>query len=123
MASKNSYKTGRLAECIARFFLLLKGYRLVRKNYVVGRGTGAGEIDLIVKKGTTLVFVEVKKRKTYQEALEAITLQHQIRIVKTSAVFLKNYPRYQNDMIRYDAVVFRDKSIWPRHIQNAWSVL
>ena len=55
--------SGRTAEFMALQYLRLKGYSLVACNYITGRGTGAGEVDLIVKNQTSLVFVEVKKRK------------------------------------------------------------
>ena len=53
----NNYYFGHFAEDVALWYLRLKGYRKVAKNYVTGRGTGAGEVDLIVKKSKTLVFV------------------------------------------------------------------
>jgi hypothetical protein len=51
---------GRKAESLAAFALRLKGYRVL-----AGRlRTPAGEIDLIVRRGATIAFVEVKARAT-----------------------------------------------------------
>ena len=44
--------SGRTAEFMALQYLRLKGYSLVACNYITGRGTGAGEVDLIVKNQT-----------------------------------------------------------------------
>ena len=117
-----NYKAGHRAEKIALLWLMLKGYRLVAKNFVVGRGTGAGEVDLIVKKGKTLVFVEVKKRKTYTQGVDAVTIENQMRVVRASAAYLKRYPVYQNYRIRYDAVICLPWH-WPIHIKDAWRVM
>ena len=121
MAKK--FKNTHISESIALLYLRCKGYRLLKKNFTVKNGTGAGEIDLIMKKGKTLVFVEVKKRKTYLKAAEAIDMNNQLRLVKSSAVFLKKYPNLQNLNIRYDAILFKDKSCWPKHLKDAWRVL
>ncbi len=113
-------RAGHLAEKGALIFLMLKGYRLVRMNYVVGRGTGAGEIDLIVKRGKTLVFVEVKKRPTQEQAAQAIRIKNQHRIRRASQVFLSRFPEYQDYHIRYDAVfIYPWKK--PQHLVNAWT--
>jgi len=117
-----NYKKGHFAEKIACFFLMLKGWWPLALNFVVGRGTGAGEVDLIMKRGKTLIFVEVKYRPTLVQAMEAISVQNQIRVAKTSAVFLQKNPRFQNYQIRYDAVLLAPRR-WPRHLPNAWSVL
>ena len=87
-----NYKAGHRAEKWALFWLRLKGYHLVAKNFVVGRGTGAGEVDLIVRRGKKLVFVEVKKRPDEMAALNAIRPQNQKRIERTSQVFLARFP-------------------------------
>ncbi len=113
---------GHFAEKIAMLFLMGKGYRPICLNYTVGRGTGAGEVDLIMKRGNTLIFVEVKYRSTLAKALEAITPENQMRVARTSAVFLARNPRYQYCQIRYDAVVMSPRR-WPKHIPGAWRIL
>lgn len=119
---KTAHKTGHFLERWTTFLFFFKGYRLIVRNFTVGRGTGAGEIDLIFKHKNTLVFVEVKKRKTQTRAMESINALQQTRIVRASAIFLAKHPRFQSCQIRYDAVVY-DNGLWPKHIQNAWRVL
>jgi len=119
MKKQSNYKTGHLAEKIALLFLLLKGYQYVALNYTTGRGTGAGEIDLIVKKHHTLVFVEIKKRQTFMKAGEAITIKSQQRLMRGAQAFIHKHPQYQNHAIRFDAILFT-KNLWPHHIKDAW---
>ncbi len=120
---KDTYRTGRLYERLSAWYLRLKGYHVVAQNFKVGRGTGAGEIDLIVQKGKILVFVEVKRRPTFREAIEAITLQNQMRVVRSSGVFLKKNTQFRTCLIRYDALLWQAGTWGPKHIQNAWRVL
>ena len=54
-----NHKQGAAAEDAALAFLLGKGYSLLARNW----HCAYGEIDLIVKNGSTIVFVEVKYRK------------------------------------------------------------
>ncbi len=122
-AKWSNHKTGHFAEKVALFYLLLRGYIPVARNFVVGRGTGAGEIDLIVKRGKTLVFVEVKKRATLGAALEAITIENQMRVARASAAFLKRYPQYQSYQMRYDAMLFSRRHWWPKHMHDAWRIM
>ena len=115
----NSYRSGKWAEFLARLYLRLHGYRIVAKKIVVGRGTTAGEIDIIACKHKCLVFVEVKKRRTLDEAAYAITLKQMQRLIKGAAVFVGNKPQYSGYDIRFDAVLVKlPFSI--RHLQNAW---
>lgn len=99
----NNYKAGHFAEKIARWCLFFKGYHLVARNYVTGRGTTAGEIDLIVCRGKTLVFVEVKKRASLEQAAYAVLPAQQERIRRAAANFIAKHPAYQNHNIRFDA--------------------
>ena len=116
---KSNYRTGHFSEKIALFWLMLKGYTPLHLNYVTGRGTGAGEIDLVVKKAKTLVFVEVKKRQNLTTSAEAITRKNQNRTARAAEAFLQRNPSYQNYAIRFDAILF-NTGFWPHHIKNAW---
>lgn len=119
---KSNHARGHMAEKIACLYLMMKGWWPVKMNYVVGRGTGAGEVDLILVRGKTLIFVEVKYRPTLVQAMEAITVQNQIRVAKSSAVFLQKNPKYKDYQVRYDAILLAPKK-WPKHLQNAWSLM
>lgn len=119
---KSNHARGHFAEKIACLYLMMKGWWPVKINYIVGRGTGAGEVDLILVRGKTLIFVEVKYRPTLVQAMEAITVQNQIRVARSSAVFLQKNPKYKDYQVRYDAVLLAPKK-WPKHLQNAWSLM
>jgi putative endonuclease len=54
----NTIKTGNEGESLAADFLRKKGYQVVARNYRFKHA----EIDLIVKKDSFIVFVEVKTR-------------------------------------------------------------
>jgi len=115
----NNNQSGHLAEFIARNFMRLKGYRILTKNYITGKGTHAGEIDFIATRGKTLVFVEVKKRSSIEKAAYAIKPTQQQRIRNAAQSFISHNPRFQNYNIRFDAVLITfPYSI--QHIANAW---
>lgn len=115
----NNYNSGYRAEFFARLLFRLKGYRILAINYVCGRGTHAGEIDFIATRRNVLVFVEVKKRTSLEQAAHAISDIQQQRIRLGAEVFLKKHPQYRNYNIRFDAVLIKfPYSI--RHIKNAW---
>lgn len=114
-----NYRAGHFAEKVALLWLMLRGYWPIAMNFSVGRGTGAGEVDLIVCRGKTLVFVEVKYRHTEEKGRLAISPKNQARITRASEVFLARHPRYKNFNIRYDAVFISPKH-FPKHLKNAW---
>ena len=74
----NTRELGRLGERIAESFLVLKGFEVVRRNIVyAGR-----EIDLLARKGTLLVAVEVKLRRgeSFGRAVEAVDRRKLVRV-------------------------------------------
>ena len=115
----NNYRSGHLAEYIALWFLRLKGYRKIALNYFVGKGCGAGEVDIIVCKKKTLVFVEVKKRSSIVEASYAISQNQQKRIRRAAEVFLKNNSQYIDYDIRFDAILLQHP-FKVCHLKNAF---
>lgn len=115
----NNYKSGHFAEILALWLLRIKGYRKVRMNYFIGRGNGAGEVDLIMSKGKTIVFIEVKKRTSLTDASYAILPKQQKRIRRTAEVFIKNNNRYSDYNIRFDAVLISFPFCFC-HLKNAF---
>ena len=104
---------------IALNYLRCYGYSLVCRNYQALRGTMAGEIDLIMRKGRTIVFVEVKKRSTLDNAAYAIQPRQQERIRYAAEAFLASHPQFAEFDIRFDAV-FVKLPFTIVHIKNAW---
>jgi putative endonuclease len=109
------YQRGLWAEALAGFYFLLKGYSILKFRFK----THVGEIDLVTKKGKTLVFVEVKLRQTGDIAAESIHAKNQSRVRRAAELYLQKHPQYTGMGIRFDALVLAPGA-WPRHIENAW---
>ena len=73
-------KLGAKGERRARWFYRLRGYRVLEANVKL-RG---GELDLVVQRGRTLVFVEVKTRQSLRagHGYHAVDLRKQFRLVR-----------------------------------------
>lgn len=110
------YKKGKRAELFCAVILFLKGYRILKTRYKAP----VGEVDLIVQRGQSLVFIEVKARETYQKGVEAITPTAQKRIRRAGEHFLMKHPKYINLSMRFDVMVVSGISL-PYHVPNAWS--
>lgn len=115
----NNYHSGHFAEKLASFWLKLKGYRLLAINYSGGKGTHAGEIDLIVCRGKMIAFVEVKKRQTLEQAAYAVQSVQQERIRRNAEAFLSRHSQYQNFDIRFDVILISFPFRF-RHLQNVF---
>ena len=116
---KKAFTDGHLAESAAALFLRLKGYGILEKNFKPPRGTGAGEIDLIAKKGKTVVFVEVKRRQTTDAAAESVSETVKQRRIRGAEYFLSLHPEFEGFDMRFDVILMAPKK-FPTHIQNAF---
>ncbi|MCW5716831.1 MAG: YraN family protein [Bauldia sp.] len=117
-ARKRSERHGHRAERLAAWFLRLKGYRVIARRW----RTGAGEIDLVVKRGQVLAFVEVKARADLVAGLEAVTPAARTRIARAGAAWVSRYPAAGLLTLRYDIVVIRRRK-WPVHVPNAFDAM
>ncbi len=115
--NKKAY--GNRAEFLARLFLRLKGYQILEKNLTCGRGTTAGEVDIIAYHKNTLVFVEVKRRRKLEQAFYAISVKQQKRILNAAKFFFAQHSEFQGCDIRFDAVLIAG-FFQIVHIKNAW---
>jgi putative endonuclease len=101
---------GDSAEEVALQHLLRQGLMLVARNFKTP-GRGGGEIDLIMRESNgTLVFVEVRRRKsnTHGGAAGSITALKQQRIVYAAQHFLARLPR--TPPCRFDVVTVQGDS-------------
>ncbi len=113
--SVSTYRSGMIAELVAAAYLLFKGYRLIGWR----QKTPVGEIDLIVRKGDTIVFVEVKSRQDNDGAVYAVHKRNQYRVTRAAQYLTARRPDWLEKNKRFDIVAIS----WPffiRHIDNAW---
>lgn len=107
---------GRRAETRAAIALRLKGYRILDRRV----RTPVGEIDIVVRRGAVVAFVEVKARQTRARAVESISRTQRRRIVRAAAHYIAANPRLAVLTQRFDAVLVEPRK-WPHHIINAWT--
>lgn len=88
-------------EEMARCHLESCGYETEARNF----RTRAGEIDLVMRDGDKLVFVEVKTRRTsrFGHGSEAITLSKQRKIHSVALAYMQQYGGGR--CFRFDAVI------------------
>jgi len=104
---------GRLAEDAALAYLQQQGLQLVQRNFLCK----GGELDLIMRDGHSLVFVEVRQRSSasFGGALASITPAKQRRMVLAAQIFLQRQQKLP--ACRFDAVAIEGSQInWIRNI-------
>ena len=94
-------RAGSEGERAAAGYLIARGYHVLERNF----RCRSGEIDLIALDGATLVFVEVKARRTMARGspAEAVTSVKQGRVRKAAAVYLA-YSGQVFTRVRFDVV-------------------
>jgi putative endonuclease len=103
-------QTGDAWELKARRWLEGKGLRFVAAN-VRGR---CGEIDLIMKDGQTIVFVEVRFRQSsrFGGAAASVTLAKQQKLLQTAHLWLARHNgSFDTVDCRFDVVAFTGNAI------------
>ena len=104
MASKapNHLKQGHEAERQACDYLQRQGLRLLDRNY----RSPHGEIDLVMRHGPALVFIEVRYRKSSRYGLpqETVDARKQARIRATAEHYLLQTSRLSASPCRFDIV-------------------
>lgn len=110
----NRRKTGTAYERIAADYLKKRGIFIREINYKISRG----EVDLIGEDKETIIFIEVKYRKTasYGYPWEAVSINKQKRICKVARQYC--YSKKIKKQVRYDIVsICGDEILW---FQNAF---
>lgn len=115
-----SQQIGFAAEASARHHLLAQGLSFVTSNY----RCKSGEIDLIMRDKTHLVFIEVRSRtsRLYGGASVSITRQKQQKILKTALYYLSTHKLHEKYPIRFDVISMDGVPAKINWIQNAFGV-
>ena len=79
--------------------------------------TKSGEIDLVVADPSTLVFVEVKARRTFTEAAYAVLPRQQNRLLQAANSALADHQDWHRPNIRFDVAMVCGGAI--EHIEDA----
>lgn len=116
-ARRAAYRRGHRAEWLALLALVLRGYVPVARRVSLA----GGEIDLIVRRGGTLVFVEVKARARLDEAREAIGAVKRRRFSKAVRAWVSRHPSTAAMTLRADAVFVGGRG-WPEHCPAAFVI-
>ena len=87
----------------------LRGYRILEHNV----WTGGNELDLVVRRGRRLAFVEVKAKggRGRGDPLEMVTEEKQRRLRRTAAAWLAAHPEAAELEARFDVVAIRDRRL------------
>ena len=109
-------KRGHRAETAALILLRLKGYKLLTRRFK----SHHGEIDLIMRKGQTTAFIEVKARATTDAAIISVTPTQAKRISAAAGLWMGRDAKAAQGFCRFDIVAV-NAYLWPTHIPNAFS--
>lgn len=108
-------RSGRSAELLAAVWLMLKGWRILGFRL----RTPQGEIDLLALRGGVLAVVEVKRRRTLAEALDAVTPVQRERLIRAAETLARRRRGLETCAVRLDLFVLAPGAR-PMHIENAW---
>ncbi len=115
---------GRQGEAAAARYLKRLGYKIVAQ----GKRSRVGELDIVAVDGRTVVFVEVKTRRSHSAGhpTEAIDANKQLRLTRAALAFLKGHSLLEHSS-RFDVVAIT----WPKstrrptieHYKNAFEAV
>lgn len=122
VSKKDNKQKGHRGETLAANYLMKhKGHHILIQNY----RCPFGEIDIISKAEDTLVFTEVKYRRSISHGLpgQAVNHKKQEHIIRTAYWYL-NENRFEKGNIRFDIVelVENETGKWIRHLENAFMI-
>ena len=108
-------RSGRRGEVLAALLLMARGYRILGFRLAAPQG----EIDILALKGGGLAVVEVKRRTTLENALEAVQAEQRERLRRSAMALVAARPVLKGATIRLDLIALAPGRL-PRHIPDAW---
>jgi putative endonuclease len=118
---RRAYGFGLQAESLAALWLRLKGWRVLDRRF----RTAAGEIDLVVRRGSVIAFVEVKARPDRAAAMASLNEHQRRRVVQAAQIWQSRraarLPPDSGLSFRLDVVLVVPRRL-PRHLPGAWEI-
>ncbi|MCR4693845.1 MAG: YraN family protein [Pseudobutyrivibrio sp.] len=115
----NQRKQGNDYEKHAADFLKEKGFEIIEMNFYCKMG----EVDIIARDGSYLVFVEVKYRKNAKSghAISAVNFNKMRKISRVCDYYLYKYKFPSDTSIRFDVVAIEEGHL--QHYKNAFEYI
>jgi len=115
-AKPSNRAVGTRAERRALWHYRLRGYRILATN----AWAGGYELDLVVRRGRTVVFCEVKSKggPGLGDPLEMVTAEKQRRIARAAETWLAAHPQLRGCETRFDVVAEREGKL--ERVANAF---
>jgi putative endonuclease len=110
---QNAELRGRAAEASVAGIWQAQGFNVLAQRL----RTPSGEIDLVVADPETLVFVEVKARKTFDDAAYAVLPRQQMRLLQAAGSALGLHAEWSRPNIRFDVALVCNGQV--RNIEDA----
>ena len=112
----NARQRGAEAERRARRHYRLRGYRILDAN----AWAGGNELDVVARRGRTVVFCEVKQKSgpRYGDPAEMVTAEKQRRLRRAAAAWLAARPQLRGLRVRFDVVAVSSEGL--RRIADAF---
>lgn len=108
-------REGRGAETLAALWLMVRGWRVLGFRLE----TPQGEIDLLARRGGVLGVMEVKRRRTLDEALDAVTPAQRARLRAAGENLAAKRADLAGLAVRLDLIAIGPRGL-PRHLPDAW---
>jgi putative endonuclease len=104
------------AERRARRSYRLRGYRVLAAN----AWAGGNEVDLVLRRGRTLVFCEVKSKSgaRFGDPLEMVTAEKRRRVERAAQAWIAQHPEVAGLDVRFDVVADRAGKL--ERLEQAW---
>lgn len=114
MSRRAAERNGRRGETLAAWWLRLCGWRILARR----QRLGVGEVDIVARRGRTVVFVEVKWRNHAAMLDQAVDVRRLQRVVAAAEGLASRYAGPRDD-IRLDVILVAPWCL-PRRVTNVW---
>lgn len=119
-ARTDAQQRGDDGEAAALAFLVANGLRALARNVRFK----AGELDLVMLDGATLVFVEVRRRgrADYGTALDSVDVRKARKLVVAARLYLQRHTQHAARDCRFDVVAFDGSALAPCWVRGAFTL-